>query len=433
MIFARTEYLKRLELTREDGLVKVVTGIRRAGKSFLLNELFYDALRESGVPEDHIIRFAFDSLDDRALIGAELAADKKADGLKFLGWINEKLTGSGIYYILLDEVQELENFEAVLNSLLRKRNVDIYVTGSNSRFLSGDILTEFRGRGEEIHVFPLSFREYTAGMGLRPEEAWRDYVEIGGIPVVAGMRSREQQYSYLRNLCDEVYLADIVARNHVQNDAELSELLDVTASMMASVTNPTRITNTFNAEKKRHLCDDTVYRYLKYFEDAFLLSRVKRFDVEGRRYINASYKFYFEDIGIRNARLNFRQINETHIMENIIYNELRMRGFQVDVGAVEIREKTDRRDKNGKYIYDRKQLEVDFVASRGAQKYYIQSAYAMPTAEKEEQEKKSLIHIQDSFQKIVLVKDDIHIRRDEDGVITMGVYDFLLHPDRLQL
>ena len=437
MEFAREQYLQQLIDCREDGLIKVITGIRRAGKSYLLNEIFYRWLCTSVTDSPHVIRFAFDSLEDAQKIGDSFSDRnekiRKRDASKFLAYINSLMTDEGMYYLLLDEVQNLESFEGVLNGLQRRRNVDIYVTGSNSRFLSTDILTEFRGRGEEIHISPLTFREYVLGTGMTAAEAWREYLVTGGIPVVAGMRHEIQKEQYLKNLCNEVYLRDIVARNKVQNEGDLSDLLDVTASMMASITNPTRITNTFNAEKKKNISDDTIHSYLRYFEEAFLVSRVKRYDIEGRRYINAGYKFYFEDIGIRNARLNFRQLNETHLMENIIFNELRARGMNVDIGALEVSEKTDRLDKNGKVIYTKKQLEVDFIASAGSKKYYIQSAWALPDEEKELQEKRPLVRIHDSFRKIVIVNDNLPVRRDEAGVTTMSLFDFLLNENSLEI
>ena len=437
MEFAREQYLQQLIDSREDGLIKVITGIRRAGKSYLLNEIFYRWLCSSVADSQHVVRFAFDSLEDAEKIEDSFndasGKMKKRDASKFLTYINSRMTDEGMYYLLLDEVQNLESFEGVLNGLQRRRNVDIYVTGSNSRFLSTDILTEFRGRGEEIHVFPLTFREYVQGTGLTPEDAWREYLITGGIPLVAGLRQERQKEQYLKALCDEVYLRDIVARNKVKNEVDLSDLLDVTASMMASITNPTRITNTFNAEKKKNISDDTIHSYLRYFEEAFLISKVKRYDIEGRRYINAGYKFYFEDIGIRNARLNFRQLNETHLMENVIYNELRARGLNVDIGALEISEKTDRLDKNGKVIYTKKQLEVDFIATAGSRKYYIQSAWALPDEEKEQQEKRPLVRIHDSFRKIVVVNDHLRVRRDETGVTTLSLFDFLLDEHSLDI
>lgn len=430
MVFARERDLERLVVRKRDGLIKVITGIRRVGKSYLLMNLFYGHLLSAGVKPDQIIRFAFDSMDDLGKLGLKSryrnGRPAKVEARRFMDWLSPFIQGGQPYYLLLDEIQELDSFESVLNSYLRRGNIDIYVTGSNSRFLSGDVLTEFRGRGEEIHILPLTYREYVEGTGLPADLAWREYVQTGGIPLVAQMRDDEQKETYLQELCREVYLTDIIERNAVQFPGDLGELLDTVASMMASVTNPTRITNTFNAEKHRKLTDDTIHRYLGFFEEAFLINRVRRFDIEGRRYINGSYKFYFEDVGIRNARLNFRQINETHIMENIIYNELRHRGYRVDTGNVEIREKTDRTDKNRRSIYTTKQLEVDFVATRGSDKVYIQSAFSTADEQKEAQEKRSLFHIGDSFQKVILVGDNIKAKRDEAGIATINVRDFLL-------
>ena len=435
-MFDRAGYLQKLLIRRNDGLIKVITGIRRAGKSYLMNELFYHRLISDGFQPDHIIRFAFDLFEDREKIGDTMTDQygkiKKADPSLFLRYITEVTAGEDAYILLLDEVQELDLFESVLNSLLRRKNLDIYVTGSNSHFLSSDIITEFRGRGEEIHVCPLTFREYTEGLGLSPYDAWRDYLVTGGIPLVAGMKDEEQRASYLKALCSEVYLKDIVNRSQIQDPSDLSELLDVIASMMASETNPSKITNTFIAEKKRKITDDTVRKYLSLMEEAYLFSRIGRYDIEGRRYINASYKFYFEDIGVRNARLNFRQINETHLMENIIFNELRVRGFQVDTGRINMSEKTDRLDANGKTIYSRKKLEVDFVATLGCQKYYIQSAWSAREQEKELQEKRPFFHIGDSFRKILIVQDNIRLQRDENGIVTMNLFDFLMDPGSLE-
>ena len=328
---------------------------------------------------------------------------------------------------MLDEVQLLENFVGTLNSFLRHNNYDVYVTGSNSKFLSSDIATEFKGRGTEIHVLPLSFEEYRSGLDLPPQEAWREYIETGGIPLVAIMQSREEKNTYLKNLCEETYLKDIIQRNGIKKTTELSELLDVAASSIGAPVNALRLTNTFKSVTKKSITDDTVSNYLGFFEEAFLLSKVKKYSIKGKKYIGAPFKLYFEDVGVRNARLNFRQIEESHLMENILYNELRYRGFSVDVGMIEVSEKTGRIDVNGKAIYAPKELEVDFVASKGSQKYYIQSALSMDRPEKEAQEKKSLYYIDDSFQKIVITKDGLNPRTDEKGIVVMDLFDFLMN------
>lgn len=434
-MFDRKEYLEKLETRRNDGLIKVITGVRRAGKSFLLNDLFYKQLLNSGVKADHIIKFAFDSLKDVQSIGDSLVdkrnRPKKVDSKKFIDFIYSKTSGKGTYYLLLDEIQNLEMFEAVLNGFLHDFDADIYVTGSNSRFLSKDVLTEFEGRGEEVHVFPLTPKEYVEGTGKDIRDVWKEYIVTGGIPLIAGMTEEEQRENYLTNLCNEVYLTDVVARNKIRKPRTISELFDVVASTMASVTNPLKITNTFNALYKEKVSSETIGKYLDMFEDAFLVRKVRRYDIEGRKYINALFKFYFEDIGIRNARLEFRQINDTHIMENIIFNELRFRGYNVDIGTVSVNEKTDRLNKNGKPIYTEIQYEVDFVATKGSEKYYIQSAYSIPDEKKEAQEKRSLYKIDDSFRKLIIVHDDIKLRRDDKGIVTLSIYDFLMDRNSL--
>lgn len=434
-MFDRKEYLEKLETRRNDGLIKVITGVRRAGKSFLLNDLFYKQLLNSGVKADHIIKFAFDSLKDVQSIGDSLVdkrnRPKKVDSKKFIDFIYSKISGKGTYYLLLDEIQNLEMFEAVLNGFLHDFDADIYVTGSNSRFLSKDVLTEFEGRGEEVHVFPLTPKEYVEGTGKDIRDVWKEYIVTGGIPLIAGMTEEEQRENYLTNLCNEVYLTDVVARNRIRKPRTISELFDVVASTMASVTNPLKITNTFNALYKEKVSSETIGKYLDMFEDAFLVRKVRRYDIEGRKYINALFKFYFEDIGIRNARLEFRQINDTHIMENIIFNELRFRGYNVDIGTVSVNEKTDRLNKNGKPIYTEIQYKVDFVATKGSEKYYIQSAYSIPDEKKEAQEKRSLYKIDDSFRKLIIVHDDIKLRRDDKGIVTLSIYDFLMDRNSL--
>lgn len=413
-----------------NGLIKVITGIRRCGKSYLLFNLFYDYLRESGVAEDCIIRIALD--DDKN--------ENLRDYKELSKYIRSQIIDSKKqYYIFLDEVQlaiteeEFRHPErsikiyTVLNGLMRLKNVDVYVTGSNSKFLSKDVLTEFRGRGDEIHVLPLSFSEYLQGYQGDVYHAWADYIVYGGLPLVLSMKTEGQKSKYLSNLFAETYLKDIIARNKIEKTQELEDLINILASSTGSMTNPTRIVQTFNSVLHSKISINTVINYIDYLKDAFLINEVNRFDVKGRRYIGSPNKYYFEDVGLRNARLNFRQIEENHLMESIIYNELRYRGFNVDVGIVEKRIK----DSDGKEV--RKQHEVDFVASQGSRKYYIQSAFSMDSAEKELQEKISLRAIDDSFKKIIVVKDVINVRRDENGIVTISLFDFLQNENSLEL
>ena len=433
MEIRRDTYLERLIVRKHNGFIKVITGIRRSGKSYLLNKLFYDHLISENIDTDHIIRFAFDSAEDLQKIGEDPIIldnekeDRKVDPSRFLNWLLPQISGEGMYYLLLDEVQKLGAFESVLNGFLRKSNIDVYATGSNSKFLSKDILTEFEGRGDEIHVFPLSFSEYYAFKQGDKGEAYDDYSVYGGLPAVALMATEEQKTNYLISQMRNVYLRDIINRYSVQDNIALGEVVDVIASGISSLTNPRKIAATMNSVHGMSTCDATVDRYIEYAEEAFLLSRVKRYDVKGRKYIGTPYKIYFEDIGLRNARLSFRQIEETHIMENIIYNELRYRGYQVDVGTVESREK----DAAGKEI--RVQREIDFIAALGSKKYYIQSAYAIPDREKYEQETKSFERTRDSFKKIIIVEKSMKPRYDENGYLVMGVKEFLLDVNSLQV
>ena len=436
MEFKREKYVESLRSRRHNGLIKVITGSRRAGKSYIMNELFYRTLLDDGISDDHIIRFAFDADEDIEILDSYFPEENtkiKGEGnqlfvnaKKFRAYIREKTESEGIYYLLLDEVQLLEAFVGTLNGFLRHKNLDVYVTGSNSRFLSSDIATEFNGRGSEIHVLPLSFEEYRAGLALSPQEAWKEYIETGGIPLVALMQSRDEKVSYLKNLCQETYLKDIIQRNKIKKTSELSELLDVVASLIGAPVNVLKLTNTFQSVTKKSITDDTVSRYIECFEEAFIVSKAKKYSIKGRKYIGAPFKLYFEDPGVRNARLNFRQIEESHLMENVLYNELRYRGFSVDVGTVEINEKTNRTDVNGKAIYAPKELEVDFVASKGSQRYYIQSALALDRPEKEAQEKRSLYSIDDSFKKIVITKDGLNPRTDDKGITVIDLFDFLM-------
>ena len=443
MEFAREKYIERLRSRKHNGLIKIITGARRAGKSYILNELYYRTLIQEGAREDQIIRFAFDSDEDIDLLdiyypdeATRIKTGKNSfciNSKKFRAYVKDRMDSEGTYYLLLDEVQLLENFVGTLNSFLRHKNLDVYATGSNSKFLSSDIATEFKGRGTEVHVLPLSFEEYRTGLNLSPQDAWKEYIETGGIPLVALMQTREEKNVYLKNLCEETYLKDIIQRNGIKKSAELSELLDVIASLIGAPVNTLKLTNTFQSVTKKSITDDTVSKYLDCFEEAFLVSKARKYSVKGKKYIGAPFKLYFEDVGVRNARLNFRQIEESHLMENILYNELRYRGFTVDIGTVEISEKTGRKDVNGKAIYAPKELEVDFIASMGSQKYYIQSALSVTQPEKEAQEKRSLYYIDDSFRKIVITKNGLNPRTDEKGVTVVDLFDFLADEDLIKI
>lgn len=430
MEIKRDKYLEMLQIRRHNGFIKVITGIRRCGKSYLMNDIFYEKLRQEGVDESHIIKFAFDSAEDLLLIGEDLQDffinKKKVDPKKFMTFISQRMIDNDMYYLLLDEVQNLGCFEAVLNGYLRKKNMDVYVTGSNSKFLSSDVLTEFAGRGDEIHVLPLSFSEFYANYQDGLDYAFDDYMIYGGLPAVALMKTSEQKSSYLKTQLQNVYLKDLVERNNLNSDENIGELLDIIASGISSLTNPTKLANTFKSIKNTSLSALTIDRYITYMQQAFILSKVNKYDVKGKKYINTPYKIYFEDVGLRNARLDFRQIEETHLMENIIYNELRYRGYNVDVGFVETRENIDGTLK-------RKQLEIDFVANQGNKRYYIQSAYDIPNEEKMKQETKSLDNIDDSFKKIIVVRNSIKPRRNEKGYLIVGLKEFLLDPNSLEL
>lgn len=430
MEIKRDKYLEMLQIRRHNGFIKIITGIRRCGKSYLMNDIFYEKLRQEGVDESHIIKFAFDSAEDLLLIGEDLQDlfinKKKVDPKKFMTFISQRMIDNDMYYLLLDEVQNLGCFEAVLNGYLRQKNMDVYVTGSNSKFLSSDVLTEFAGRGDEIHVLPLSFSEFYANYQGGLDYAFDDYMIYGGLPAVALMKTSEQKSSYLKTQLQNVYLKDLVERNNLNSDENIGELLDIIASGISSLTNPTKLANTFKSIKNTSLSALTIDRYITYMQQAFILSKVNKYDVKGKKYINTPYKIYFEDVGLCNARLDFRQIEETHLMENIIYNELRYRGYNVDVGFVETRENIDGTLK-------RKQLEIDFVANQGNKRYYIQSAYDIPNEEKMKQETKSLDNIDDSFKKIIVVRNSIKPRRNEKGYLIVGLKEFLLDPNSLEL
>ena len=396
-IIKRDIYLNRLIERRENGLIKVVTGIRRCGKSYLLFKLYYQYLLASGIDASRIIRIP---LDDEEY--EELRESKRLSA-----YIKERLTDDDMWYIFLDEVQLCSGFEAVLNGLNRRENVDIYVTGSNSKFLSSDVLTEFRGRGDEVRVYPLSFSEYLSAHPGDKYEAWNDYYTYGGLPLILSRNSDELKSRYLIDLCRELYLKDIEERNRLRGDHVMEALVNVLASAVGSLTNPSKLANTF-ASNGIPVSDKTVSAYIGYLLDAFFISRAERYDIKGKKYIASPYKYYFTDVGLRNAQLNFRQQEENHIMENIIYNELLVRGFNVDVGVVDY----SQRDENGKSI--RKRLEVDFICNKGSKRYYIQSAFAIPDEEKMKQEKSSLVRIGDSFKKMIVVKDNIKLWRNEE-------------------
>ncbi len=430
MEISRDFYLEKLIKRKNNGLIKVVTGIRRCGKSFLLNNLFYHHLLESGVDTDHIIRFAFDSADDLHLIGESLIQMNKekrgADPEKFTAYIRAKVANDGMYYLLLDEIQMLDCFEAVLNGYLRKENMDIFVTGSNAKLLSKDIATEFAGRGDEIHMYPLSFSEFMSVYHGDKYAGLSEYMLYGGIPLVVLRDNANDKAAALGNLFGEIYIRDICRRNRVRNIGELEDLLNILSSAIGSLTNPEKLKNTFKTAKKSRITSATIQKYLTFFEDSFLIESAQRYDIRGKAYIETPKKYYFSDLGLRNARINFRQFEQTHSMENVIYNELRMRGYHVDVGVVPIAEK----DAEGKVT--RKQLEVDFVCNLGSSRYYIQSAYSLPDEAKRTQEIRPFRKIDDSFKKIIVTKDVVPPYYDEYGILTLNIYDFLLDPKSLE-
>ena len=408
-MISRDIYLERLKDRMHNGSIKVITGIRRCGKSVLLFDIFGGYLREQGVPNDCILCYKLDNIRSRKWRDAEVLYDD----------IVAKSEGKERCYVFLDEVQEVEDFSELMNSLSQLRNLDVYVTGSNSRFLSTDILTEFRGRGDEVRVYPLTFAEFYGAKGGDRDKAWDEYHRFGGMPALFERQKAEQKAEYLKALVSKVYLTDIVARNRIQYPDEMDAIFDLVCSAVGSLTNPKRIANALASVKGSNLSVNTVRRYLDQMCDAFLFETAKRYDVKGRRYFDTPQKYYAADVGLRNARLNFRQIEENHIMENVIFNELRVRGFSVDVGIVDVTETEGD-------VRKAKQLEVDFIATKGAEKFYIQSAYEMATQDKLKQEKRSLVKIDDSFRKIIVVKDNISARIDDDGIVTVGLLDFLL-------
>lgn len=412
MLFERRKYLEKLVAHQHNHLIKVVTGLRRSGKSFLLFKLFYNHLKECGVAEDHIVAIDLENRRNKKL--------RDPDAL--MKYLDEHMIDSGMYYILLDEIQLVKEFEDVLNSYVKMDNADVFVTGSNSRFLSRDVMTGFRGRGDEIRIYPFSLSEIAEAMPeMEWNQLWQNYLNYGGLPLTVLCSSNSDREQYLKLLFKETYLRDITERNRVQNDVALEMLLDIISSSVGSLTNPSKLSRTFSSLGRMDLSEATIKKYLDYLDDAFLISRANRYDVKGKRYISTPLKYYFTDIGLRNARLNFRQVEETHIMENVIYNELLMRGYSVDVGVVEYREGDAR-----------KQVEIDFVVNKGSQRYYIQSAYALPSEEKWQQEFRPLRMVGDSFKKIVVVKDDILLRRDDSGIVTMSLRQFLMEEDSLE-
>lgn len=417
MEIRRDRYLERLIAHKGNGRVKIVTGIRRCGKSYLLFQLFKRHLIETGVKPNHIIEI---QLEDRS--NKELRSPDAC-----LAFIKKQIKDQKSYYLLIDEVQLMDEFEDVLNSCLHIQNLDTYVTGSNSKFLSKDIITEFRGRGDEMYLRPLSFKEYRTIQPDKPfDDVWTEYMTFGGLPYCALLPSREEKADYLKRLFDEVFLRDIIERNRVQNDAQLESLLNVISSAVGSLTNPKKLEDTFTSSGTGKLSAVTIKQYLDYLCDAFMIERAERYDIKGKRYISTPYKYYFTDTGLRNARLNFRQLEETHLMENVMYNELCLRGYSVDVGVVEINE----RQEDGKYV--RKQIEVDFVCNKADERVYVQSAFSIPTTEKRQQEERPLVNVGDGFRKVVVTKDNVIRHNDENGILIMSLQEYLMDERALE-
>ena len=412
----RNSYLKQLISGKQNGLIKIVTGIRRCGKSYLLFKIFRNHLLEQGVTPDHIISLALD----------DILNEEYCDPKKLVLYIKENIKDSQIHYVLLDEVQMVDNFVGALNSLLHIDNVDVYVTGSNSKFLSSDIATEFRGRGDEIRIYPLSFSEFLSEYNGDKNDAWRDYITYGGLPLILSLESSQQKSNYLHNLYQTVYLKDLIDRNGIKKAVEFDALTKVMASSIGSPCNPNKLSNTFKSVSNTDLSSITIDNYLGFLQDAFLLEKASRYDIKGKKYIGTLSKYYFVDMGLRNCLLGFRQIEETHLMENVIYNELRSRGYLVDVGVVETRTRTENQGML------RKQLEIDFVVNNGSKRYYIQSALSLRNEEKIEQEMASLKNVSDSFQKIIIVKDNIVPHHNESGILFINLYDFFLNREILE-
>lgn len=416
MVIQRDIYLNKLISRRHNGLIKVVTGVRRCGKSYLLFHLFKDYLLSEGADKRHIIEIAFDAFENKHL----------RDPYVLIPYIKEQITDGKVYYILLDEIQLLGEFEAVLNSLIRMDNVDVYVTGSNARFLSKDVITEFRGRGDEIHMYPLSFAEFMSVYPGTKQDGWNEYILYGGLPLVLRFEQPEGKIAFLKSLLEETYISDIVGRHRIRNRDELEELLNILSSAIGSLTNPNKLAATFKSVKQKTISKVTITRYIDYLCDAFLIDRAMRYEIKGKKYIDTPFKYYFTDIGLRNARLNFRQLEETHTMENIIFNELKIRDYNVDVGVVVVN--GTRKDGNN----TRSQLEIDFVCNKGSKRYYIQSAYAMPDKAKMEQEQRSLMMTSDGFKKIIITRDAPAPYYNDSGVLIMNIFDFMLNPSSLE-
>lgn len=415
MEIKRNRYLNTLISKKHNGLIKVITGMRRCGKSYLLFTLFKEHLLSDGIDENHIIEIAFDAFENK----------KYRDPDVLYPYLKKQIKDDAMYYVLLDEVQLLGEFESILNSLIRMKNVDVYVTGSNARFLSKDVITEFRGRGDEVHMYPLSFAEFMSVYPGTKQDGWNEYMLYGGIPPLLEFTTPDQKITFLKSLFEETYISDIVGRHNIRNKAELEELLNILSSAIGSLTNPQKLSATFQTVKKKKISNSTIKRYINYLCDSFLIDSAIRYDVKGRKYIDTPVKYYFTDMGLRNARLNFRQIEETHSMENIIFNELKMRGFNVDVGVI-MQYETNEKGSN-----IRKQLEIDFVCNQGSKRYYIQSAYAIPDQAKMEQEQRSLMLTGDFFKRMIITKDTPAPYYNESGVLIMSVYDFLLNENSL--
>lgn len=415
MEIKRNRYLNTLISKKHNGLIKVITGMRRCGKSYLLFTLFKEHLLSDGIDENHIIEIAFDAFENK----------KYRDPDVLYPYLKKQIKDDAMYYILLDEVQLLGEFESILNSLIRMKNVDVYVTGSNARFLSKDVITEFRGRGDEVHMYPLSFAEFMSVYPGTKQDGWNEYMLYGGIPLVLEFTTPDQKIAFLKSLFEETYISDIVGRHNIRNKAELEELLNILSSAIGSLTNPQKLSATFQTVKKKKISNSTIKRYIDYLCDSFLIDSAIRYDVKGKKYIDTPVKYYFTDMGLRNARLNFRQIEETHSMENIIFNELKMRGFNVDVGVIM------QYETNEKGTSIRKQLEIDFVCNQGSKRYYIQSAYVIPDQAKMEQEQRSLMLTGDFFKRMIITKDTPAPYYNESGVLIMSVYDFLLNENSL--
>lgn len=417
MEIKRDRYLDLLISKKHNGLIKVITGMRRCGKSYLLFNIFKKYLLSEGIEESHIIEIAFDAFENKQFRDPDV----------LYPYLKEQIKDNSMYYVLLDEVQLLGEFEAILNSLIRMKNVDVYVTGSNAHFLSKDVITEFRGRGDEVHMYPLSFAEFMSVYSGTKQDGWNEYMLYGGLPLILSFTTPDQKIAFLKSLFEETYISDIVGRHKIRNKAELEELLNILSSAIGSLTNPEKLSATFRSVKNKKISSNTIRKYIDYLCDFFLIDSAVRYDVKGKKYIDTPVKYYFTDMGLRNARLNFRQLEETHSMENIIFNELKIRGFNVDVGVI------IHYDNNEKGNSVRKQLEIDFVCNKGSKRYYIQSAYLIPDQAKMEQEQRSLMLTGDFFKRIIITKDTPAPHYNENGVLIMSVYDFLLNENSLDI